>query len=305
MNDAVSTNEIAGSAHRVLLAGATGVLGRALVPRLLGAGHQVTGITRTARGAEWLRGQGATAVVADVLDRDALAAAVAGSEPTVVMHQLTDLSAGDLAANAALRERGTRTLVEVARGLGVRRVIAQSICWAYRPGERPAVEDEGLDLDAAEPRRTSVVGVAALEAAVREVPEHVVLRYGLFYGPGTWYAPDGAQADAARAGALRASPDVASFVHVDDAAAAAVAALDWPTGAVNVCDDEPAPGTEWVPAFCRAVGASSTAGPPPGADRPRAGSARGADNRHAREDLGWKPRWSSWRAGFAALERVR
>jgi nucleoside-diphosphate-sugar epimerase len=301
MNDAVSTNEIAGSAHRVLLAGATGVLGRALVPRLLGAGHQVTGITRTDRGAEWLRGRGATAVVADVLDRDALAAAVAGSEPTVVMHQLTDLGTGNLAANAALRERGTRTLVEVARGLGVRRVIAQSICWAYRPGERPAVEDEGLDLDAAEPRRTSVVGVAALEAAVREVPEHVVLRYGLFYGPGTWYAPDGAQADAARAGALRASQDVASFVHVDDAAAAAVAALDWPTGAVNVCDDEPAPGTEWVPAFCGAVGAPQ----PPGADRPRAGSARGADNRHAREDLGWKPRWSSWRAGFAALERVR
>jgi nucleoside-diphosphate-sugar epimerase len=281
----------------VLLAGATGAIGRALVPRLLAAGHHVTGITRTERGAQQLRGQGATAVVADVLDPAALAAATAGTAPTVVMHQLTDLGAGDLAANAALRRSGTRNLVDVARELGVRRIVAQSICWAYRPGGRPAEEDEALDLDADEPRRTSVAGVAALEAAVRELPDHVVLRYGLLYGPGTWYSPGGAQAGAARAGALPAAPDVSSFVHVDDAAAAAVAALDWPTGAVNVCDDEPAPGTEWVPAFCRAVGAA----PPPTIDRPRAGFARGADNRHARKDLGWEPRWTSWRSGFAAL----
>lgn len=285
------------TAHRVLLAGATGVLGRALVPLLLRAGHQVTGITRTERGADRLRAQGATPVLADVLDRDALAAAVAGSAPTVVLHQLTDLGSGDLAANALLRERGTRNLVDVATGLGVRRVVAQSIAWAYRPGADPAGEDEPLDLGADEPRRTSVAGVAALEAAVRELPEHVVLRYGLFYGPGTWYAPDGAQAGAARAGTLAATPDVAGFVHVEDAAAAAVAALDWPTGPVNVCDDDPAAGTEWVPAFCRAVGAP----PPPVLDRPRAGFARGADNRHAREDIGWKPRRPSWRAGFAAL----
>lgn len=285
------------TAHRVLLAGATGVLGRAIVPRLLRDGHQVTGITRTARGADQLRAQGATAVLADVLDRDALAAAVAGTAPTAVLHQLTDLTARDLTANAVLRKRGTRNLVDVAAGLGVRRVVAQSISWAYRPGERPAAEQEPLDLGADGPRRTSVAGVAALEAAVRERPEPVVLRYGLLYGPATWYAADGAQADAARAGGLAATPDVASFVHVDDAAAAAVAALEWPAGTVNVCDDDPAPGTEWVPAFCRAVGAPA----PPTPDRVRAGFARGADNRHAREDIGWEPRWTSWRAGFAAL----
>jgi nucleoside-diphosphate-sugar epimerase len=285
------------TAHDVLLAGATGAIGRAIVPRLLAAGHRVTGVTRTERGAAWLRAAGAAAVLADVLDRDALAAAVAGTAPTAVLHQLTDLGAGDLAANAALRVRGTRNLVDVARGLGVPRIVAQSIAWAYGPGERPAEEDEALDLDADEPRRTSVAGVAALEAAARELPEHVLLRYGLFYGPGTWYSRTGAQADAARAGALVASADVAGFVHVDDAAAAAVAALGWPAGAVNVCDDEPAPGTEWVPAFCRAVGAA----PPPVADRPRAGFARGADNTRARKDLGWEPRWTSWRSGFPAL----
>jgi nucleoside-diphosphate-sugar epimerase len=285
------------SAHRVLLAGATGAIGRALVPRLLAAGHRVTGLTRTERGAQWLRGAGATAVLADVLDRDALLAAVAGTAPTAVLHQLTDLDAGDLAANAALRVRGTRNLVDAARELGVPRIVAQSISWAYRPGPGPATEDEPLDLDAAEPRRTSVAGVAALEAAARELPEHVLLRYGLFYGPGTWYRATGAQADAARAGALVASADVAGFVQVDDAAAAAVAALDWPSGPVNVGDDDPAPGTEWVPAFCRAVGAPA----PPVADRPRAGFARGADNSRARRDLGWEPRWRSWRSGFPAL----
>jgi nucleoside-diphosphate-sugar epimerase len=281
----------------VLLAGATGAVGRPLVPLLLAAGHRVVGITRTEGGAAWLRGQGATAVVADVLDAEALTRAVAGTAPTVVVHQLTDLGTGDLAANAAMRRRGTRNLVDAARGLGVRRIVAQSISWAYRPGEYPAAEEEPLDLDADEPRRTSVAGVAALEAAARELPEHVVLRYGLLYGPGTWYSPDGAKADAARAGTLAADPDVSGFEHVDDAAAAAVAALDWPSGAVNVCDDDPTPGTEWVPAFCRAVGAP----PPPAADRPRAGFARGADNRYAREELGWEPRWTSWRSGFPAL----
>jgi nucleoside-diphosphate-sugar epimerase len=223
---------------RVFLAGATGVIGRRLVPLLIDRGHAVTAMTRRPEGAALLRSLGAEPVVADALDREALFAVVGGD---VVIHQLTDLREFDLAANARLRVDGTRNLVDAARGAGVRRIIAQSVAFAYEPGDEPAGEQVALDLDAAEPRRTTVHGVAALEAATRELPEWVVLRYGLLYGAGTWFAPGGA-----RAGRVVADRDVASFVHADDAAEAAVQALEWPSGTVNVCDDEPAPGREWA-----------------------------------------------------------
>jgi nucleoside-diphosphate-sugar epimerase len=211
------------------------------------------------------------------------------------MHQLTDLGSGDFAANGRLRRAGTRNLVDAALAAGVRRVVAQSIAWVYQPGDGPADERTPLDLD--ESRSGIVAPVVALEDAVREAPEWVVLRYGMFYGPDTWFAPDGLRADKARAGRLVASANITSFVHVDDAADAAVRALTWPSGVVNVCDDEPASGHDWVPAFCRAVDA-----PPPAVDEtPRAGWARGASNRYARTRLGWTPRYPSWRDGFAKL----
>jgi nucleoside-diphosphate-sugar epimerase len=281
---------------RLFLAGASGAVGRRLVPLLIERGHHVTGLTRSAAAAASLRAQGADAVVADVYDADALTEAVKAAAPDVVMHQLTDLSGVDFAANTAIREAGTRNLVDAALAAGVGRVVAQSVAWAYEGGDSPADESTPLDLGADGSRATTVRGVVSLEAAVRELPEWVVLRYGLFYGPGTWYTPQGSMADKARAGGLVANRDIASFVHVDDAAAAAAAALDWPSGAVNVCDDEPAAGSEWLPAFCRSVGA-----PEPGhSDAPRQGWARGADNRLAREGLGWTPSRLSWRDGFTA-----
>jgi nucleoside-diphosphate-sugar epimerase len=287
---------------RVFLAGATGVVGRRLVPLLTGAGHQVTGLARTPAAAERVRALGAEAAPADVFDAAALSQAVRAAEPDVVIHQLTDLSAGPGEANARIRRVGTRNLVDAARAAGTRRIIAQSISWAYLPGPDPAAEDVPLDLGADPPRGAIVAGVAALEDAAGELPEWVVLRYGLLYGPATWYATRGMMADRARAGELAADADVSSFVHVDDAAAAAAAALSWPTGAVNVCDDEPAAGYAWVPAFCASVGA-----PPPAANGADAGSgscerhgwARGASNRHARRDLGWAPSRPSWRDGFS------
>jgi len=270
------------------------VIGARVVPRLLAAGHEVVGMTRRRESAHALVALGATAAVADALDRAALLAAVERARPDVVMHQLTDLADGTSATNAQLRERGTRNLVDAARAAGARRVIAQSIAWAYAAGPDPADEPTPLDKSAPEPRQTTIRGIAALESAVREAREWVVLRYGLLYGPGTWYAHDGLRADQARAGKLTADADITSFVHADDAAAAAVAALNWPSGTVNVCDDEPVPGHEWVPAFCAAVGAP----PPPTAGGGRAGWARGASNRHARDDLGWVPQHPTWRVGL-------
>jgi nucleoside-diphosphate-sugar epimerase len=280
---------------RIFLAGATGVIGRRIVPLLLDAGHQVTGLTRRPSDATALRARGADAVVADVYDADALTDAVRSAAPDVVMHQLTDLGGGDRSANSAIRITGTRNLTDAALAAGVGRIVAQSICWAYEGGDAPATERTALDLAGDPSRLPTVRAVEALEQTVREVPEWVVLRYGLFYGPDTWYTDGGLMAETARAGRLPADADVASFVHVDDAAAAAVAALAWPSGAVNVCDDEPAAGHEWVPAFCRSVGAPAPA-PVPGTQRHD--WARGADNHHAREELGWTPRHLSWRDGF-------
>ena len=135
----------------------------------------------------------------------------------------------------------------------------------------PPPESTPLDIAASEPRRTTIEGIVALEGTAAELPDALILRYGLFYGPGTWFAPDGLRADDARAGKLVADGAVSSFVHVDDAAAVAVQALGWPGGPVNVCDNTPAAAQEWVPAFCDWVGAPS---PSAGADRPRSGPRR-------------------------------
>jgi nucleoside-diphosphate-sugar epimerase len=283
---------------RIFLAGATGVIGRRVVPLLVAEGHQVTALTRKPDRTATLRALGAEPVVADAHDRAGLAAAVKKAAPDIVMHQLTDLAAADYAANAAVRRQGTRNLVDAALAAGVRRMVAQSVAWVYEAGDEPADETTPLDIAAPGARGRTVGSVAALEAAVHEMPEWVVLRYGRLYGPGTWYAPGGLAADLARAGELAADGEVVSFVHADDAATAAVQALTWPAGgAVNVCDDEPAPGREWVSAFCAAVGAS----PPPPADPGRPEWARGADNHYARKHLSWVPRYLSWRDGFAAF----
>ncbi|MDW6061200.1 NAD(P)-dependent oxidoreductase [Streptomyces sp. FXJ1.4098] len=309
---------------RIFVAGATGAVGRRLVPLLVAAGHEVTGGTRTPQGVERLRAQGASAVRVDVFDADSVHRAVAAAAPEAVVHQLTDLAHGDRAANGRIRREGTRHLVDAAKRAGVTRIVAQSISWAYAPGDAPADESTPLDV-AAEPPRAGMVGsLRALEEAAAEIETHVVLRYGTFYGPGTWYARGGpleavlrgdqvtrdpaagdpaagdpAAGDpvAALIGPVVAGDAVSSFVHVEDAARAAVAALDWPSGTVNVVDDEPAPARAWLPAFAAAVGAPA---PAPAVDGGRAGWERGADNTRARR-LGWRPLHPTWRTGFTTL----
>jgi len=290
---------------RILVAGGTGAVGRRLVPMLVAAGHDVTGLGRSPGRLELLRATGARALAADVLDASALRRVVADAAPDVVVHQLTDLSAAVPADNGRVRREGTRNLVDAALAAGVRRMLAQSISWAYAPGEGPAEEPVPLDVDAPGPRASMVGSVAALEAAVAEVETHVVLRYGILYGPGTWYAPDGAVAAALAGrpdappflGSLRPGPDVSSFLHVDDAARAAVAALEWPSGPVNVVDDEPAAGRDWLPVLSGALGVPA---PAPVDDAERTPWARGASNALARA-RGWAPRWGSWREGFPAM----
>lgn len=279
---------------RVFVAGGSGVLARSVVPLLLAAGHDVTVTSRSAEKARLLERPGVSTMVLDALDRDSTFTAIAPAEPDAVLHLMTDLGTGDSASNARLRSTGTRNLVNAAQRAGVDRIVAQSISWVYPSGTDTATEVDPVDLDAGEPRRTTVTAVRTLEAAVQEVGAGVVLRFGQLYGPGTWYAADGRFGEAARAGRLPATETVTSFLHVDDAAAAVVDALGWTAGVRNVVDDEPAPGTEWVPVFVAAVG-----GPAPRVEHV-GDPGRPVSNRRVRE-LGFALRWSTWRDGFASL----
>lgn len=278
----------------VLVAGGTGVLGRALVPLLVAAGHRVTATTRSASRGGLLRSAGATPVLLDALDRDATVQTVGQVAPDAVVHLMTDLDGGDSTSNARLRDFGTRNLVDAARRAGTHRMVAESISWVYAPGSSPAAETEPLDGDTAEPRRTTVAAVAALEAAVRELPESVVLRFGQLYGPRTWYSADGRYGQDARAGRLPATETVASFVHTSDAAAALLLALGWASGTWNVVDDDPATGHEWAPRFAAAVGAPEPAASVVGA------TGRPVSNALAR-GAGLVLRHPSWREGFLTL----
>ncbi|MEI9431007.1 NAD-dependent epimerase/dehydratase family protein [Mesorhizobium sp. Cs1299R1N3] len=206
-------------AYRIFLAGASGAIGQRLVPQLLAAGHQVAGTTRSADKAARLEVLGVEPVVVDVFDAKSLSQAMLAARPDIVVHQLTDLPAGldpsrmaeAVVRNARIREEGTRNLVAAAAAAGVRRMVAQSIAWAYAPGPEPHAEADPLDGGGSGNRGISVGGVIALETAVLEAPfAGIILRYGQLYGPGT-----GADA-----------PGGASPVHVDAAAYAALLALD-------------------------------------------------------------------------------
>jgi len=262
----------------------------------MASGHEVIGTTRTAEKSELLQKLGAAPLVVDAFNRARLARVVREAHPEVIIQQLTDLSAGRSAANARMRQEGTRNLVDAARAAGVRQFIAQSISWVSAPGAGPADETVPLDLEAPEPRRTTVEGVAALERAVAEMERGIVLRYGTLYGLGTWYAPEGSIAQQVRQGQLTADEGITSFLHVDDAARAALFALDWQPGIVNIVDDEPAPGTVWLPVYAATLGAPA---PPVATGQGRA--MRGASNAKARRMLHWSPLYPSWREGFAQV----
>jgi nucleoside-diphosphate-sugar epimerase len=217
---------------RVFLAGASGVIGRRLVPLLVRAGHQVTGTTRSADKVDALRALGAEPAVVDVFDAAGVSRAVQDARPDVVIHQLTDLPFAPgtpryeegLERNAKLRIDGTRNLADAARAAGVRRMITQSIAFVYALGEGARAETDPLDTGATGARKRTVDGVVAMEQATLAMPEGIVLRYGLLYGPGTWFERE-----------KRGAP----ALHVDAAAQAAVLALSkGKPGIYNIAEDD-------------------------------------------------------------------
>lgn len=279
---------------KVFVAGSTGVIGSILLPKLVKAGHEVIGMTHNPEKKKTIEALGAKAILADAFDREGMMKALGDIQPDVAIHQLTSLSNWSSADNARIRMEGTRNLVDAAKQAGVQKIIAQSISWAYEPGDIPATEEVSLDIEASTPRKTTIDGIVALEGAVAEIPNHVILRYGTLYGPGTWYDRKGAMAVKALNRELPATEGVSSFVHVEDAANAAFVALDWPTGTLNIVDDEPASGTEWVPVYADALLA-----PSPEIQSGGSGWERGASNAKVRKEYGWEPKYLTWRTGFA------
>jgi nucleoside-diphosphate-sugar epimerase len=309
---------------RVFLAGASGVVGRPLVRRLVRSGHEVIGTTRSTSKAEVLEALGARVLLLDARDRGALRTAVEGSSPEVVINQLTSIPKRlnprrveeQMAATNALRRDVTPVLVEAARAAGARRVIHQSISFVYDTRSRaPAAESEPLYLGAPRAFAGLVDAIHVSERAVLEASdvEGVVLRYGYLYGPGTSYVRDGTFAEDVRRRRVPIVGDgggVSSFVHVDDAAEATVLAMEQgEPGPYNIVDDEPAAIREWLPAYAGLLGAPRPLRLPKLVGRLGAGpygvyfmtQQRGASNRKARRLLGWSPRNATWRTGFAAM----
>ena len=314
---------------KVFVAGATGVVGRALVPLLVAQGHEVVGMTRSASKQDLVRSLGARPVVADALDPDPVAQAVASAEPEVIVHELTALS-GKMSVRDMrhpersplgmmtnrLRTEATDHLLAAGRAVGARRFVAQSFAafrWA-RTGGPVLTEDDPLDPNPPAALRVPLVGILHVEQAVPAIEwgEGLVLRYGGFYGPGTAIsrAPDATVAMAVRKRRFPILGDgggVWSQVHVEDAAAATLAAVDHgQPGIYNIVDDEPAPVREWLPALASALDAKPPRHVPRWLGRLAGGEAatlmmtegRGASNEKAKRDLGWQPHYASWRVGY-------
>jgi nucleoside-diphosphate-sugar epimerase len=309
---------------RVFVAGATGAIGRQLVPRLVSAGHEVHGMTRSESKQVLLQQLGAVPVVADALDPDQVAHAVSAAKPDVIVHQLTAIGALDMrhfdrgfALTNRLRTEGTDHLLSAGHAVGVRRFVAQSV-GAYgmyaRTGGPVKTEEDPLDPTPVHEMRETLAAIRHLEGAVlrAEWTEGIVLRYGAFYGPGTSLAAGKEQFELVR---KRKYPLVGegggvwSFIHVADAAEATAAAIEHGSrGVYNVVDDDPAPVAEWLPALAQTLGAKKPMRVPRFIGRLFAGNAgvmmmtemRGASNAKARRELAWSPTHPSWRQGFAA-----
>jgi 2-alkyl-3-oxoalkanoate reductase len=305
---------------RVFVTGATGALGRHLVPGLVAAGHEVTASTRTQGKVAQLREAGAEPVILDGLDREAVIAAVRAAAPEVVVHQMTALAGmrslrnpdKAFAVTNELRTRGTDNLLAAAAQAGTRRVIAQGYAGAEpdKPsGGRLKNEEDPLDWRLFRSAVQMPAAITYVDKTVPlEAPEGIVLRYGSFYGPG---ASDFLleMLRKRQLPVIGGGTGIWSFIEITDAAAATVAAVGHGApGVYNVVDDDPAPVAEWLPYLAKVAGAKPPLRVPAWLGRLLAGefvvaqmtTSRGFSNQKARKELGWVPRYPSWREGFRA-----
>ena len=301
---------------RVFVVGATGAIGSRLVPLLSVQGHDVTGTSRSPRNAERLRAMGAEVAIVDALDPAGIREAVVRAKPDAIVHEATALSDGtdfkhfdrSFSETNRLRVEGTDTLLAAAEEAGVERFLAQSFAgWPYaRQGGPVKTETDPLDPAPAESMSETLAAIRHLEERVLQAGG-IALRYGGFYG-----APDDILVGLVRKRKFPIVGDgdgVSSFVHLEDAAAATVLALErGASGGYNIVDDDPAPVSEWLPYLAETIGAKPPRHVPRWIAQILAGEAaavlmteaRGASNEKAKRELGWTLRFPSWRQGFRA-----
>jgi 2-alkyl-3-oxoalkanoate reductase len=305
---------------KVFVAGASGAIGRRLVPGLVESGHEVVATTRSREKVDELRRLDAVPVLLDGLDAAGVAEAVARAKPAVIVHQMTALAGMDdlrnfdrgFAATNELRTRGTDYLLAAAHAAGVRRVVVQSFTgWPnVREGGRVKTEQDPLDGRPPKAQSETLAAIRYMEKAVLDGPvEGMILRYGSFYGPGA-SEPLIKLIRKRKFPIVGGGEGVWSWIHIDDAAAATVAAVERGSpGIYNVVDDDPAPVAEWLPYLAETIGAKPPRHVPVWLGRIAAGEVgvsmmtrvRGSSNEKAKRELDWKPAWPSWREGFRSL----
>ena len=307
---------------RVFIAGGTGAIGRPLVAALAAAGHEIAVYSRDAERVAALGVPGIVPAVGDAFDTETLIGAVQSFRPEVVLNELTSLpqSANPITIKrgfdltSRLRREVSKTLVTAARAAGARRIVAQSIAFAYRPGPGVRTEADPLWTDAKGQIGILTGSVATLESNTLGDGEleAVVLRYGSFYGPGTYFEPGGLYATMVKRRVLPIpgkGGGIFGLIHIDDAAAATVAALEGPAGVFNVADDVPAPASEWMPFVADLLGAKPPRHVPESVVRLGAGKflayllcdQPAVSSERARTELGWSPRYRDWHEGLTAV----
>lgn len=281
---------------KIFVTGATGLIGTKLTKRLIEEGYEVAGLTTSEKGKEKLDNAGVKAYIGNILEYDTIEKSIGDFKPDIIMNEITDLKQVDMSANTKVRIEGTRNLVEAAIKHDVPHIQSQSIAFVYEAGDTLATEETSLDYDASGDRKITVDGVEGLEKESARLNKHVILRYGLLYGPGTWYGKDGMIYNQFINGEVTMTDGVQSFIHIDDAVETAIQALNFESGIYNVADDEPVKGDDWAKWYANELNVSPTLN-----IEPAAPFERGVTNKKFKEQ-GGKLIYTTWKDGMHPIK---
>ncbi|WP_425255026.1 NAD-dependent epimerase/dehydratase family protein [Mammaliicoccus sciuri] len=281
---------------KIFVTGATGLIGTKLTKRLIEEGYEVAGLTTSEKGKEKLDNAGVKAYIGNILEYETIEKSIGDFKPDIIMNEITDLKQVDMAANTKVRIEGTRNLVEAAIKHDVPHIQSQSIAFVYEAGDTLATEETSLDYDASGDRKITVDGVEGLEKESARLNKHVILRYGLLYGPGTWYGKDGMIYNQFINGEVTMTDGVQSFIHIDDAVETAIQALNFESGIYNVADDEPVKGDDWAKWYANELNVTPTLN-----IEPAAPFERGVTNKKFK-DQGGKLIYTTWKDGMHPIK---
>ncbi|WP_436895742.1 NAD-dependent epimerase/dehydratase family protein [Mammaliicoccus sciuri] len=281
---------------KIFVTGATGLIGTKLTKRLIEEGYEVAGLTTSEKGKEKLDNAGVKAYIGNILEYDTIEKSIGDFKADIIMNEITDLKQVDMSANTKVRIEGTRNLVEAAIKHDVPHIQSQSIAFVYEAGDTLATEETSLDYDASGDRKITVDGVEGLEKESARLNKHVILRYGLLYGPGTWYGKDGMIYNQFINGEVTMTDGVQSFIHIDDAVETAIQALNFESGIYNVADDEPVKGDDWAKWYSNELNVTPTLN-----IEPAAPFERGVTNKKFK-DQGGKLIYSTWKDGMHPIK---